>query len=84
MCTLTFLISDSTIILRKISEIFPVGLHIIFMIDIFYPSGEPISPHLLRFGGFTVEYHSFTHQTLQLQQSRLVNSSGWCGSIVEL
>jgi len=29
-------------------------------IGIFYPSGEPISPHLLRCGLFAVDDHSFT------------------------
>jgi len=29
-------------------------------IGIFYPLGEPISPHLLRCGLFAVENHSFT------------------------
>jgi len=29
-------------------------------IGIFYPSGEPISPHLLRCGLFAVKDHSFT------------------------
>ena len=42
--------------------------------DIFYPSGEPISPYLLRCGAFAVDNYSFMPHTSQLRQSRLVNS----------
>lgn len=37
---------------------------IYIFIDIFYPSGEPISPHLLRCGLFAVDDHSFTEPRL--------------------
>jgi hypothetical protein len=33
-------------------------------IDIFYPPGEPISPHLLRCDPFAVDYHSFMGRRL--------------------
>jgi hypothetical protein len=38
---------------------------ILFMIDIFYPSGELISPHLLCCKGFAVDNHrpDLTNQT---------------------
>jgi hypothetical protein len=34
------------------------------IIGIFYPSGEPISLHLLRCGPFAVDYHSFMGRRL--------------------
>ncbi len=48
----------------------------IFIIGIFYPSGEPISPHLLRCSAFAVEDHSFMRCALHLRQPRLVNNPG--------
>jgi hypothetical protein len=38
-----------------------------FMIDIFYPSGELISLHLLRCKGFAVDNHSCILCALHLQ-----------------
>jgi hypothetical protein len=35
-----------------------------FSIGIFYPPGEPISPHLLRCDPFAVDYHSFMGRRL--------------------
>jgi len=34
------------------------------LIGIFYPSGEPISPHLLRYDPFAVDDHSFMGRCL--------------------
>jgi len=34
------------------------------IIDILYPSGEPISPHLLRCGPFGVDNHTFMDRRL--------------------
>jgi hypothetical protein len=48
----------------------------LFIIDIFYPSGELISPYLLRCKGFAVAYHSFFLCASHLQQSQLVNNPG--------
>jgi len=47
-----------------------------FIIGTFYPPGEPISLHLLRYRAFAVKGHSFTPCALHLRQPRLVNSSG--------
>jgi len=44
-------VTESIILFLRILYIF---------IGILYPSGEPISPHLLRCGLFAVENHSFT------------------------
>jgi hypothetical protein len=35
-----------------------------FYVGILYPSGEPISPHLLRCGAFAVDNHSFMRRRL--------------------
>jgi hypothetical protein len=43
-------------------------------IGIFYPAGEPISPHLLCYSAIAVEDHSFMRCASHLQQSRLVNN----------
>jgi len=45
-----------------------------FFIGIFYPTGEPISPHLLRCSAFAVDDHSFMRCALHLRQPRLVNN----------
>ena len=45
-------------------------------IDIFYLTGEPISPHLLRRDLFAVYKYSFIGHSLQLQQSQLVDNPG--------
>jgi hypothetical protein len=47
-----------------------------FIIGTFYPSGEPILPHLLRYNGFAVKDHSCIHCALHLRQPRLVNNPG--------
>jgi len=49
---------------------------LLIIIGIFYPLGEPISPHLRRYGPFAVDDHNFTGRALHLRQSRLVNNSG--------
>ncbi len=49
----------------------------LFIIDIYYPSGEMISPHLLRCKGFAVDYHSFILCASHLRQSQLVNNPGY-------
>jgi len=45
-------------------------------VGIFYPSGEPISLHLLRCGPIAVDDHSFMGHASHLQQPRLVNNQG--------
>ena len=65
--------------MRLLSEQINNFIHPLFysnIIDIFSPSGEPISLHLGCCGGFAVKYHSFTHNAYQLQQTRLVNNPG--------
>ena len=47
-----------------------------FIFDLFYISGEPISPHLLCSAIFAVEYHSFISRASHLWQSQLVNNQG--------
>ena len=47
-----------------------------FIIGTFYPSGEPISLHLLCYRAFAVKDHSFMPCALHLQQPRLVNNPG--------
>ncbi len=39
---------------------------------IFYPSGKPIIPHLLRYHGFAVYLYSCTLDALKLWHSRLL------------
>lgn len=46
------------------------------IIDIFFPSGETILPHLGCYSGFAVKYHSFTRCAYHLQQTRFVNYPG--------
>jgi len=46
-------------------------------IGIFYLSGEPILPHLLRYRAFAVNNHSCIPCASHLQQPRLVNNPGW-------
>jgi len=52
------------------------SFNILFLIGIFYPSGKPISPHLLRYKGFAVGDHSFILRASHLRQLRLVNNPG--------
>ncbi len=40
----------------------------------FFPCGEPISTHLLRYSAFAVEDHSIIRCALHLRQPRLVNN----------
>ena len=47
-----------------------------FIISTFYPSGEPILPHLLCCSGFAVKDHSFILCALHMRQPQLVNNSG--------
>jgi len=47
-----------------------------FYVGILYPSGEPISLHLLRYETLAVEDHSCVSHALHLQQPRLVNNPG--------
>jgi len=46
-----------------------------FIIGSFYPSGEPISLHLLRYRAFAVKGHDFMPCASHLQRSRLVNKA---------
>jgi hypothetical protein len=41
-----------------------------------YPSGKPITPHLLRFQGFAVAHYSFTLDALDLGHPRLSLNKG--------
>ncbi len=52
-------------------------MYFILTIDIFYLSGEPISPYLLRCKGFAVVYHSVILCASHLRQSQLVNNPGY-------
>jgi len=47
-----------------------------FIIGTSYLSGEPISPHLLRYRVFAVKDHSFIPCASYLRQPRPVNNSG--------
>jgi len=47
-----------------------------FIIDTFYLTDEPISPHLLRYSGFAVKYHNFIPCASYLRQPRLVHNPG--------
>jgi len=42
-------------------------------VGIFYPTGEPISPHLLRYSARAVDDHSILRCASYLRQPRLVN-----------
>ena len=44
-------------------------------IGLFYLSGEPISPHLLRCDPFAVDHHSGMGHASHMQQPRFVNKS---------
>jgi hypothetical protein len=46
-------------------------------IGIFYPSGESILMHLLRYRAFAVDNHSCMPCALHLHQPRLVNNPGY-------
>jgi hypothetical protein len=43
---------------------------------IFYPLGEPISPHLLCCDPFAVDDHSFMTRASHLRRPRFVNNPG--------
>ncbi|TET69645.1 MAG: hypothetical protein E3J44_07645 [Candidatus Aminicenantes bacterium] len=45
-------------------------------VGIIYPSGGPISPHLLRYRAFAVENHSRIPCASHLRQTRSVNNPG--------
>ena len=61
-----------TTLLYAISIINPKSI-----IGIFYPLGEPILPHLLRYSTFVVKDHNFMCCALHLRQPRLVNNPGY-------
>ena len=63
-------------IILKITLQVSFGLSFISIFDTFYLKGEPISPYLLRYKGFAVEYYSFILKASHLQQSQLVNNPG--------
>ncbi len=44
------------------------------IISNFYPMGEPILLHLLRYSAFVVKDHNFIRCALHLQQAWLVNN----------
>jgi len=62
------------LILTLLKNLFKKYLFI--FIDVFYPSGEPILPHLLRYRAFAVDDHSCIPCASHLQQPRLVNNPG--------
>ena len=72
----TYIISGFTLAMPVIRESIHLTINILFLIDIFYPSGEPISPYLLRSKGFAVKYYSFILCASHLRQPRLVNNPG--------
>jgi len=65
-----------TLVFWLITLNIPSSMSFLLVIDIFYLSGEPISPHLLRCSAFAVRDHSFMRCALHLGQSRLVNNPG--------
>ena len=78
---ITYLLSRSILISRETPDAISFTGYFLFIIDIFYLSGEPISPYLLRCKGFAVEYPRpgltrFIHYASHLRQSQLVNSPG--------
>jgi hypothetical protein len=54
---------------------------IFIFIGIFYPSGESILMHLLRYRAFAVDNHSCMPCALHLHQPQLVNNPGQGGNI---
>ncbi|HEA64872.1 MAG TPA: hypothetical protein ENI02_01875 [Candidatus Aminicenantes bacterium] len=48
----------------------------LFYVGIIYPSGRPISPHLLRYRAFAVKNHSRIPCASHLRQTRPVNNPG--------
>jgi hypothetical protein len=62
------------LILTLMRKIFKKYLFI--FIGIFYPPGEPILLHLLRYDPFAVDNHSFMGHTSHLKQPRSVNNPG--------
>jgi hypothetical protein len=59
---------------RDVAHIFHA--HFLFYVGILYPSGEPISLHLLRYRAFAVEDHGGMPCASYLQRPRLVNNPG--------
>jgi len=45
--------------------------------NIFHPSGSPLSPHLLCCRAFAVAYYSFTPCALQLRRNRQLQILGY-------
>jgi hypothetical protein len=53
---------------------------LLFYLRLVYPSGKPITPHLLRFQGFAVANYSFTLDALDLGHPRLSLNKGTASS----
>ena len=53
-----------------------IWISFISIFDPFYPPGEPISQHLLRFSELAVINHSFARKASHLPQAQLVNKTG--------
>ncbi|TEU09014.1 MAG: hypothetical protein E3I52_01225 [Candidatus Aminicenantes bacterium] len=51
-------------------------LFFLLYVGIIYPSGGPISPHLLRYRAFAVKNHSRIPCASHLRQTRSVNNPG--------
>jgi len=62
------------VILTLLKKLFKNNLYL--FIGIFYPSGEPILMHLLRYRAFAVDNHSCIPYTSHLHEPRLVNNPG--------
>jgi len=69
-----FLQQYQEVILTLLKKLFKKNSFI--CIGVFYPSGEPISQHLLRCDPFAVDNHSGMGHASHLQQPRLVNNPG--------
>jgi len=67
-------ISGFYLFFGELNWINPFSRSISFLIDIFYPPGEPISRHRLRCSLFDVEYYAFTDRFLHLNEW-----VGWVG-----
>jgi len=79
MPTLYIIFNDMSSLSRFFSKsrfkLFFISIHSLY-VGIFYPSGEPISLHLLRCGPIAVVDHSFMGHASHLQQPRPVNNPG--------
>jgi len=64
-------------ILTLLQKLFKKNL--LIFIGTFYPSGEPISLHLLCCDPFAVDNHSCIGHASHLQQPRSVNNPGYIG-----